>query len=278
MRKLVAFAVVSAALLSGMGSANAQVATNISRCEARDASIDDLIVHCTVAIKSGRLTAGQEARAFLNRGTAFFDRAQYSLAIRDYGFAEERDASLSAIYANRANALIRMGEGQRAVLENERALKLDPQDVQSMIGRGGALMQLTRYSDAAQSFTQALSIDPQNTTALYNRGLAAMRLDRAQQAASDFGQVIQLNPQDAEAFAFRAQAFEKIGELNRAYENYSRAIQIDDGYSFAWFRRGKLMVDDGRPKEGNPDLARAYKLGYNDPWLAEYVVKLGRGE
>ena len=123
-----------------------------------------------------------------------------------------------------------------------------------------------------------MSIDRQNTTALYNRGLAALRLDRPQQAVADFGQVLQLNAQDAEAFASRAQAFEKVGELNRAYEDYSRAIQIDEGYSFAWFRRGKLMVDDGRPEEGNPDLARAYKLGHNDPWLAEYVVKLGRSE
>ena len=257
--------------------AAAQVADNIRECEASDASVDDLIVHCTVAIKSGRLTQQQEARAFLNRGTAFFDRRQYSLAIRDYDLAERRDSSLGAVYANRANALVRLGELDRAVGEYDRALRLEPDDVQSMIGRGGALMRLGRHSDAASSFTQAISFEPDNATAYYNRGLAALRLDRSSQAVADFSAVIQATPQDAEAYAMRAMAHEQAGELNRAYQDYSEAVAIDDGYSLAWFRRGKLMVDDGRADQGNPDLAKAYKLGHKDPWLAEYIVELGRG-
>jgi len=236
--------------------AQAQVANHIKLCEAPDAAVDDLIKHCTVAIRSNKLTPDQEARAFVNRATAFFAREQYSLALRDNNLALERSPNL--------------------VVEYERAARLDPNDSQSYLGAGSALVALGRHGEAVLAYDNAVALDPKNANALFNRAVARTKSGDPSGAVGDLTQVISIDPSDAEAFVARGRAHAEGGNLQAAYNDYTSAIETDAGYAYAYFIRGRMLLDNGQSSPADADFSDAYKLGLDDPWLAQYVAGQGK--
>ena len=131
-------------------------------CRGHDPQV--LIHGCSAIIRSGRETP-DIARAFFNRGRAYFDMAQYDLAVRDFDSAIRFDPNYPEAYNGRALAYAGKGESDRAIQDFGQAIQLDPNYAIALYNRGILLKNLGRDQEAAESFAKAKDSGPRLTPA-----------------------------------------------------------------------------------------------------------------
>jgi lipoprotein NlpI len=156
MRAIVLAAVLTNALSGAAAAQN--LAQQWAWCHDDDS--DRLIRGCSAVIRSGHETPENLSRAYFNRGRAYSDKGQYNLAILDF----------------------------------DRAVRLDPEYPDAFNGRGIAYAGMGQSERALQDFDQAIRLDPNYAIAIYNRGLALQNLGRASEAAQDFVKATQVGP------------------------------------------------------------------------------------
>jgi tetratricopeptide (TPR) repeat protein len=114
---------------------------------------------CSALIRAGPETPDL-ARAFVNRGRALFDTAQYDNAIRDFDSAIHFDPNYPEAFNGRALAYAGKGLSDRALQDFDQAVQLDQNYAIAWFNRGILLRFLGRESDAAQSFVKAKESGP----------------------------------------------------------------------------------------------------------------------
>lgn len=165
---------------------------------------DVAIGGCTAIIQSGRETGDHLAAAFFNRGTAYYSKGQYDLAIQDFGQAIALQPSaapgsgpaisLAVTFDYRGNAYRHAGQYDGAIADLDEALRLNPEAAETYVDRGVAYFAQHHYQLAIQDFDRALRFTSNFAMAFYNRGLALRALGQQDQAAADFAHARDLDP------------------------------------------------------------------------------------
>ena len=70
----------------------------------------------------------EEARAYLDRGFAYYEKGDYDLAIEDYTEAIRLRPEYASFYWFRGDAYLKKGDYDRAVEDYTEAFRLDPKD------------------------------------------------------------------------------------------------------------------------------------------------------
>lgn len=118
---------------------------------------------CSRAINSGELVGPDLITALLNRGVSYKLMGRPALAVADYTQALKLDPNDAVLYANRANALKDMKDLDRALLDANKAIKLDSKRAASFFVRG-MIYEAAGYPDGARSeYMEAVRRDPANT-------------------------------------------------------------------------------------------------------------------
>ena len=87
-----------------------------------------------------------------------------------------------------------------ALIANQNALKIDPNDPEVHLSMGNNLGQLERLKDAELSYKKAIKIKPDYLQAYYNLATILKKMRRLDESASNFKQVIALKPDFAQAY------------------------------------------------------------------------------
>ena len=61
---------------------------------------------------------------------------------------------------------------------DDKALSIDPNNLQALINKGRSLSQLHRFEESITNYDKALKIEPQNIDALINKGLSLYNLGK----------------------------------------------------------------------------------------------------
>lgn len=188
------------------------------------------------------------------------------------------------------------------------ALKLAPDDLETLFERAKTLQALERPDDARTDLDQFVARQPENAAGYYSRGLLARDQGRATAALADFARVLQLQPDHADArfegaaLKFRrhdwtgAQAdFTRVlellpnstntrrwlgyalygaGDFKAAVEALTRAVEADKSAAgaYALLLRHYTLLRLGTPDQR---LATAWGGWSDDPWaqaLAKFAV------
>ena len=78
------------------------------------------------------------AKAYNNRGVAYYKKGDYDRAIADYNEALRLDPKDASAYNNRGSAYAGEGDHDRAIADYNEALRLDPKYVYAYYNRGSA--------------------------------------------------------------------------------------------------------------------------------------------
>lgn len=128
--------------------------------------------------------------------------------------------------AAQGQALARAGKTDEALAEFEKALALDPYNVQALSGRGLIRQGEKRHAEAIEDFSAVHGLVPQRAEPLVARATSYLALDKVKEAVSDLDEAVQSEPNNANAWSIRGLAYEKLGDKKQAAASYSRAIAI----------------------------------------------------
>ena len=113
-----------------------------------------------------------------NEGNKSFEEGDFRKAIRLYTKGIDRDPTNSALYSNRSASYLQaakqMGIDTRtmALRDADKVIELRPDWFKGYSRRGDALFKFERYSEAAVAYERALALDPENMNLLHSLGEA----------------------------------------------------------------------------------------------------------
>ena len=182
---------------------------------------DQAILTYTKAIEEN----SEDASAYYNRGSAYFDKGFYSQAVSDFTKTVELRPEYAVAYNDRGVANIYEGQYDRAIRDFTKVIEINPKDAMAYYNRGNAYICKCEYDKAIFDFNKAIKVSPRYEKAYCDRGIAYTCEGEYDQAISDFDRAIEINPKDADVYFNKADACEKAGLTEEALEAYRTFIK-----------------------------------------------------
>lgn len=253
---------------------------------------DDLTLWNDVVSKSPNL-----ARAYLNLGSAYFNRNeldkaidncnraielnpkslpmayfycglahdklyQWDRSVVNYSKSIEINPEFYQSYANRAIAYANLNELDKAIADFSIIIKKDPINARNLFNRGNAYMNLKQWKESITDFSRAIEIDPKYTDAYCNRAIVSGNLNEPEKAISDFSKIIEIDPKFIKAYKNRAITFSNLKKWKEAINDYSTVIKFLPNDKSTYYDRGFTYINT---EEWNLAIADFSKVLEMDP-------------
>jgi tetratricopeptide (TPR) repeat protein len=186
------------------------------RCEDMHGvySPEEQVAACTALIESMAETRANQATAYYNRGTLFYRRQEFALALEDFARSLDLDPGQPLTWYNRALAHYALANYAAARADLDRAIALDPAHWESRQARGLTRLAQDDPAGARADLTEAIRLSPYTAgpyaAALYTlRGQAALAERDYDAAIGDF------------SFAIQTGVFEDAAHFGRATANFA---------------------------------------------------------
>ncbi len=236
------------------------------------------IEDCTAAIKQGQ-PPDRLIEAYRDRAWAYEETTQLEKAIGDLSSAialmEKQTPQPDFLWEtllDRANLLCRTEHCDRAIPDADRAVSIHAWPG-AFDARGHLYLNLDQYERAIADFDQAIRLDPEWINSVVGRGVANYSLGRFDQALEDFDAAIAWNRERAgptELF-YRGLIRSSRGRYAEAIEDFTRTIEWWQNLyaekielpvracplAEAYYQRGMAKKTMGKDGGGDEDLASA---------------------
>ena len=165
--------------------------------------------------------------AKINSGLRHDEHGRHELAIDEFLAAEALDPENVENLAHLATAygaLSRFGEADVVI---DRAVRLDPMNVQVRVGEAILAFRKGLYAAAEVQLEGICKRNPSHGPAHFYRGEALNRLGRVDEALQALEQAIQLQPRNWRAYHTLGMLFDRKEDRERASEMYRHARELN---------------------------------------------------
>lgn len=104
----------------------------------------------------------QKAEAKRLAGNEMFRANDYFQAAMEYTRALELDPTISALYANRSQCWLKLGNHEKALEDAEKVTELEPANPKGWFRKGMSLHAMKRFQEAIPALLEAEKLDPSN--------------------------------------------------------------------------------------------------------------------
>ncbi len=170
------------------------------------------------------------------------------------------DTDTSEKAVERGEFLLAKGSYEKAIVEYNQAIKLDPLNDQAFFSKGVAELRLERFDDAIQSFTLAIKLNGRNDVAHIERGLALSRQGRQTEAIADFKSAIGMNTNNPDAHLYLANLYQQQDRLDESIAEYDQAVVIDPKNEAAFYGKGVAELKLGLSGDALASLTNAIEI------------------
>jgi tetratricopeptide (TPR) repeat protein len=191
----------------------------------------------TDATEAIRLQPSQAA--YNLRGSAYYDKGDYDIAIADFDDALKLGPPSGTIFHNRGNAWRGKHDYAKAIADYDMAIKADPKAAFSFQNRGISKQALGDLDGALADINQAIRLDPSLPQPLINRTAIWRAKGDLDRAIADGSEAIRLAREKPPAnimtppnsvlisgYTHRALAYEAKGDYASAREDYKATLAI----------------------------------------------------
>ncbi len=161
---------------------------------------------------------------------------------------------------------------QDAVIANQKALEITPNDAIVHYNLGNTLKEQGRLHEAESSYKKAIEIKPDFAQAYSNLGDTLRELDRLEDAEVSLKKAIGINPEYALAHSNLGNILKNLGRLEDAKTSYNKAIAIKPDYAEAHYNLGNTLNELGKLEEAEQRYKKAIAI---KPDYAEVHYNLG---
>lgn len=129
--------------------------------------------------------------------------------------------------------------------------------------RGLAYLEKRQYDKAILDFNKALKMNPADAYAYHNRGRAYGEQGQYDLAISDYTEALEMNPRYGDAYFHRGLAYHAKGQYDRAISDYTKALEINPGDAGTYYARGFTYYFKKEYEKSWSDVKKAQSLGYS---------------
>jgi len=206
---------------------------------------------------------GDVRRALVDRGQLLVAQGRFGDGRRDFDRALSINPRDVDALTARGHSWVAEGKGKKApaaLADFSAALSIKPDDAGALNARGDLYLAELKPELALVDFNRALAAHPNDDVVLFNRGVAYRQLGRFDSALRDFNAVLRLTPGDPMTLAAKGDAYRQLGDLLLARDFYDAALKADPTNATAWEARGEIRSELGDGPGGEADKAQARKL------------------
>ena len=164
-----------------------------------------------------------------------------------------------------ANALVREGKVDEAIIQIEKALAIQPNDSQAHNNLGNLLHKKGRLDEAIAHYQKALELQPGSGMTHHNLGNVLLEQHRLADAATHFRKAIELQPDFAAAHNNLGQVFLEAGQTDDALTEFRRALELRPELATAHHHLGLILLQKEQNLEGVAHLQKAVELRPESP-------------
>jgi len=113
-----------------------------------------------------------DAKAYMCRGLAWFNKNEFSNALSDYNKAVELDSTFIDAYFNIADLEYKQKNFENAIKYYTKTIELNNKDVMAYLSRGLTKQDTKDYSGAINDFTKIIEFNPKQADVYLYRGIA----------------------------------------------------------------------------------------------------------
>ncbi len=170
--------------------------------------------------------------------------------------------STDEAYFGRAMAYQAKGDKDKAIIDLDAALTLNPNHIEALRQRGAIYVTLKEYNKAITDFTKVIQLDPTHGSSVVfaQRGDAYYFQQEYAKAIDDFTQAIQKNGSNANAYIGRANIFRTQGDYAKAISDYDKFIQMYPQIGSAYAGRGDAYFFSTQYDKAIADFNKAISL------------------
>lgn len=188
----------------------------------------------------------ETAKKYQRAGKADQAASEFRAALRTYNKYVEEVKKYKRDYSNMlteiGRGLYALDEVERAIEALEKALQLDPKNVQAWVFKGSIHFANPGTANyAVICYSEAVKLDPKNVTAWRNLGDAYRALGKNEEAIAayrnlikvepnnlaNYDRILKINPNDVEALEGKAAIFTKQSKIDEAVEIYKLLFEIN---------------------------------------------------
>lgn len=162
----------------------------------------------------------------------------------------------SAEYVARANGYVKDGKPTQAVEAYNRAVVLNPRNLDAYEGRGAAYYFKGQFELAQQDFERVLQADPYRVSVYTAYASALAAQGNFEQALVALDVSAQLRPNQAETYFARAGVYYMLGKYDLAVADYTRTLQLRPAAD-VFNARGAAYLKWGQREQAEQDFKTA---------------------
>jgi len=200
-----------------------------------------------------------DAYSFLRAGMANERTGNYPGAVRIYRrglqIAPDNVEILNAL----GFSLFQQGKSQEAVIELEKALKIDPKHAKAHNNMALASIDIGELEVAEAHYRESLAIEPQ--PAIYNDlGFVLERMGLSEDATAAYRKALELDPKSAAAHYNLGSSLARSGNYGEAERHLRAALAVDPDSAAAHRALAEVLQNLGRGDEARQEMERAQAL------------------
>ena len=206
------------------------------------------------------------ADAYNNRGLAKFRNDDPEGALADYTRALDADPDFATAYLNRAEVRLETGDAAGSLTDLKHIEKQYQDSTFYQTRLGDTYVRLSQPSPAQAAYDRALLLDPNDVEALTNRG-AFLYGEKAYKAAGeDINRALALNPKQDAALNNQSLLLAREGKFAEALPYVERALQQKPRQPYYLNNKAYLLLKLSRPAEALPLVEEALQRDSQNAW------------
>jgi tetratricopeptide (TPR) repeat protein len=206
------------------------------------------------------------ADAYNNRGLAKFRNDDREGALADYTRAIETDPDFGTAYFNRAEVLLEAGDAAGSVADLQRIEKQYRDSTFYQTRLGDAYVRLNNPGQAQVAYDRALQLNPGNVEALTNRAALYYSQKAYEPARQDIQRALQLNPKQDAALNNQSLLLAQAGNFSEALAYVERALAIQPRQPYYLNNKAYLLIKLNRPAEALPLVQESLQRDNQNAW------------
>jgi len=160
------------------------------------------------------------------------------------------------------------GEHQLALEAYDLALRIKPDDVDTLVNKGSTCIDIKKYILALEVLERAIQLRPDIPEAWSNKGVALNNLNLNQESINAYNEAIKLNPNYYEAWSNKGVALKNLKRFIEASEACDKALDLQPDYVEAHNNKGLIFSELNRYGDAiaHYDKALSLKPDYAEGW------------